>query len=286
MGRGAQGSSPLTRGKQGRGPRGCGRSGLIPAHAGKTPVTRRAGTSTTAHPRSRGENGIPAAPPPTRTGSSPLTRGKRCSTRRTSPRVGLIPAHAGKTSRALSALGSLGAHPRSRGENMPTAPIVSVFPGSSPLTRGKHLAQLAGHFRPGLIPAHAGKTYSRSKLDTRRPAHPRSRGENNVATWMSGTLQGSSPLTRGKRPHGRARSPRAGLIPAHAGKTLCAAASVRLTRAHPRSRGENRPRHADQAQRQGLIPAHAGKTFNRPFRDSHVRAHPRSRGENTKQGSG
>ena len=53
------GSSPLTRGK--RGPRGLGsgRRRLIPAHAGKTspPPPRR--PSTTAHPRSRGENPRP-----------------------------------------------------------------------------------------------------------------------------------------------------------------------------------------------------------------------------------
>ena len=70
--------------------------------------------------------------------------------------------------------------------------------------------------------------------------------------------------------------------------------------AHPRSRGENRPRTDDwgnpsgsspltrgkpdrlqrREQAPGLIPAHAGKTPPRPRRSSHRRAHPRSRGEN------
>ena len=131
------GSSPLTRGKLRPDTLRRRTVGLIPAHAGKTPRSRPRSWSPRAHPRSRGENGIPAAPPPTRTGSSPLTRGKRCSTRRTSPRVGLIPAHAGKTSRALSALGSLGAHPRSRGENLTPAGRLVIDGGSSPLTRGK-----------------------------------------------------------------------------------------------------------------------------------------------------
>ena len=72
--------------------------------------------------------------------------------------LGLIPAHAGKTLHVCEGLSFLGAHPRSRGENMTTIETAAELAGSSPLTRGK-LALAA--LPPGvvrLIPAHAGKT--------------------------------------------------------------------------------------------------------------------------------
>ena len=71
----------------------------------------------------------------------------------------------------------------------------------------------------GLIPAHAGKTFARPS--TRRPlaAHPRSRGENRQHVRRHINSVGSSPLTRGK-PGGEVLSvDEMRLIPAHAGKT-------------------------------------------------------------------
>ena len=151
-------------------------------------------------------------------------------------------------------------------------------------------------------------------------AHPRSRGENSARAAAIGPLLGSSPLTRGKRQHDRARGHPGGLIPAHAGKTSTASARPPRTGAHPRSRGENvttviaspgspaHPRSRGEncpAYRwsrttagsspltrgkpmvsiglsffEGLIPAHAGKTGSNPARAGTRRAHPRSRGEN------
>ena len=93
----------------------------------------------------------------------------------------------------------------------------------------------------------------------------------------------------------------AGLIPAHAGKTLSEARFPPGRRAHPRSRGENltpagvfviqggsspltrgkRSSERSPGLSTGLIPAHAGKTEE--FREvrGRNRAHPRSRGENS-----
>ena len=111
---------------------------------------------------------------------------------------------------------------------------------------------------------------------------------------------GSSPLTRGK-PRPWRRSLRSGrLIPAHAGKTPDRNRPARHDRAHPRSRGENRPRRGPPRSRAGsspltrgkrhdgscrrrcsrLIPAHAGKTLNGQAITTWTKAHPRSRGEN------
>ena len=152
------GSSPLTRGKPGHVRCGRSRTGLIPAHAGKTPYRPAPRPYPRAHPRSRGENcrGISAVV--IVCGSSPLTRGKH----RIDPHLGLIPglipAHAGKTIAVNASVVVAGAHPRSRGENVPLALDHPNLMGSSPLTRGKQVVELEGECHRGLIPAHAGKT--------------------------------------------------------------------------------------------------------------------------------
>ena len=96
--RGSSGSSPLTRGKP-PGPHWWSvEERLIPAHAGKTWSPRRCRVPKGAHPRSRGENSVFGDEHADVIGSSPLTRGKPRSRARAACSVGLIPAHAGKTS--------------------------------------------------------------------------------------------------------------------------------------------------------------------------------------------
>ena len=233
------GSSPLTRGKHGRQAGRHEAHRLIPAHAGKTcrrPCRRRA---TTAHPRSRGENGTRRLVGSDLRGSSPLTRGKLDPVACLGEERRLIPAHAGKTpARAVPQPGAA-AHPRSRGENYSTCPFRRAVPGSSPLTRGKHWQRFRSYARGRLIPAHAGKTRAATTAMARRTAHPRSRGENQLCTSSSGLPVGSSPLTRGKPLRREPDLRLARLIPAHAGKTEHRPSSFWRTAAHPRSRGEN-----------------------------------------------
>ena len=133
-------------------------------------------------------------------------------------------------------------------------------------------------------------------------AHPRSRGENDLALGLGHRFGGSSPLTRGKL-FERLRLPRsAGLIPAHAGKTGKVLIFCRKVWAHPRSRGENaapdglvdpdagsspltrgkRGIEPPAGCFGGLIPAHAGKTRANGRSYESTWAHPRSRGENFK----
>ena len=154
------GSSPLTRGKPDGDVFSCVHDGLIPAHAGKTPSTGACRGRWRAHPRSRGENSMRSSAASLRVGSSPLTRGKQCETRHTHMCTGLIPAHAGKT--AVMSLWDYmtWAHPRSRGENLSFTFLCLLFPGSSPLTRGKPAGRDVCVNVRGLIPAHAGKTGS------------------------------------------------------------------------------------------------------------------------------
>ena len=254
--------------------------GLIPAHAGKTCHRSLINRLTGAHPRSRGENFWRGTARPHVRGSSPLTRGKPNSGSSGVVMMGLIPAHAGKTHLVDAGLLQARAHPRSRGENNPTCVGGSTTRGSSPLTRGKRDGGGRGVVGWGLIPAHAGKTARRPASRPRSWAHPRSRGENGGCQVFSGLGLGSSPLTRGKRGGVVGVKCLAGLIPAHAGKTLVATAAVDAVWAHPRSRGENlivavasraapgsspltRGKHhwmPPTVWAWGLIPAHAGKT--------------------------
>mgnify|MGYP000962917541 CR=1 FL=1 len=296
----AAGSSPLTRGKLRERDVGSRRTGLIPAHAGKTRARSPRRSRSRAHPRSRGENSARQGPARTSWGSSPLTRGKRPLLQRPRAGDGLIPAHAGKTDDRLEGAAHPGAHPRSRGENWRMGALTVWLLGSSPLTRGKPPELLLGRAREGLIPAHAGKTPTSPAATRGSRAHPRSRGENAFVVAYNKSETGSSPLTRGKRCARGGRRPRDGLIPAHAGKTSTGQDIVLASRAHPRSRGENRARptallrrggsspltrgkhvwHADSLTGGGLIPAHAGKTAIAIARCVRPWAHPRSRGEN------
>ena len=139
---------------------------------------------------------------PCLTGSSPLIRGKRGPNHSIGAQSGLIPAHAGKTSRSECLGRRAGAHPRSRGENAERGAQILGYLGSSPLMRGIPDGRLSQNYQAGLIPAHAGKRMGRTpKYLTRRlipthegktlsgrswlasrPAHPRSRGENDDGT--------------------------------------------------------------------------------------------------------
>ena len=234
-----RGSSPLTRGKRHTDRHADRTSGLIPAHAGKTPTGSGAPSTPRAHPRSRGENSCRPDSWHIRGGSSPLTRGKLSQPGSGWVSRGLIPAHAGKTRRPRVGSPARWAHPRSRGENVRVNGDHRGAGGSSPLTRGKpvHVSGVCG--ARGLIPAHAGKTHSRSQRSARRRAHPRSRGENIITAVIGVLSQGSSPLTRGKREVLARTETMTGLIPAHAGKTSRGGNSWRSSWAHPRSRGEN-----------------------------------------------
>ena len=212
----------------------------------------------------------------------------------------LIPAHAGKTRSRARRRRREPAHPRSRGENFLAVCTCGWRDGSSPLTRGKRRKLLGPSPVPRLIPAHARKTYPRTRPYVKCGAHPRSRGENSISRRSRARMRGSSPLTRGKRTSGRSVRRSRGLIPAHTGKTAAPGRPRGCRPAHPHSHGENFPaswsievppgsspltrgKRGDSCREPdggGLIPAHAGKTGCSTGLTSATRAHPHSRGEN------
>ena len=253
-----------------------------------------------AHPRSRGENDSTAHSRSKIAGSSPLARGKHITRRVVHLVCGLIPARAGKTQILTRQQRLSRAHPRSRGENPSMSAFTVGARGSSPLARGKRGRGLDACQASRLIPARAGKTFSCAAAAAAAGAHPRSRGENQIAEVIAQMSPGSSPLARGK-PGLLLHSRRGcGLIPARAGKTLSSPSLACMPRAHPPSRGENRlvmlrrrpvagssplargkPRHGLALDAAAfLIPARAGKTNAPNGTPATAEAHPRSRGEN------
>ena len=192
-----------------------------------------------AHPHSRGENRSRRERKPATTGSSPLTRGKRSTSRSQHSGSGLIPTHAGKTLRSRRAWGRRWAHPHSRGENPKTLSDSLLDPGSSPLTRGKRTQGHVNQVTVGLIPTHAGKTCPFCSLLSLYWAHPHSRGENKNHQKPMRLTHGSSPLTRGKLHLAALTCADARLIPTHAGKTPEPSPAGTGGGAHPHSRGEN-----------------------------------------------
>ena len=233
-------------------------------------------------------------------GSSPRMRGKREHRYRSTRDQRLIPAHAGKTLIFRCPSTSTQAHPRACGENPLVCRKDRERVGSSPRMRGKLVGALVGAYWGRLIPAHAGKTKRRALQSVSRRAHPRACGENALAVITISLTGGSSPRMRGKRFDAGKQRRRAGLIPAHAGKTRCAYAEGGHVWAHPRACGENArfeltgvsdggssPRMRGKlrigrcsCESPGLIPAHAGKTSPQPRAAARMRAHPRACGEN------
>ena len=274
------GSSPRVRGKP-RPPRERPqRPGLIPACAGKTPLSGAMRYTSQAHPRVCGENFTFRVPDLRGRGSSPRVRGKPTKDGTTAAYQRLIPACAGKTTRAPCKNSGSPAHPRVCGENPRHRRAALLRGSSSPRVRGKRIA--GGPHAParGLIPACAGKTHVCFTVQHHHRAHPRVCGENQLHEWSASSHRGSSPRVRGKpvqHLHGGAWH---GLIPACAGKTSRRRSLLRPSPAHPRVCGENlgsAPRASAPA---WLIPACAGKTSYGCRPAACLSAHPRVCGEN------
>ena len=191
-------------------------------------------------------------------------------------------------------------HPRSRGEYTQTPAVSGKTEGSSPLSRGipYHWTPLRGIC--GIIPALAGNTTPRHRRRLLRSDHPRSRGEYRREVRPCSPSLGSSPLSRGIRPHAPDRILMR-IIPALAGNTAAVLPVANDTGDHPRSRGEY-PRRSQRSHcasgssplsrgihdpvpgrysAPGIIPALAGNTDAKIVLSLDITDHPRSRGEYT-----
>ena len=213
------GSSPLSRGIPARCWRRMAPTRIIPALAGNTPRAAARLSKRKDHPRSRGEYPEAAHRARRSPGSSPLSRGIRVVQSGIPIQHGIIPALAGNTDCVCKLRSLFWDHPRSRGEYNTPNPTILRNHGSSPLSRGIPCEQ--PHTTPGrrIIPALAGNTDEIRLIQMHNGDHPRSRGEYFNSVSRLKEASGSSPLSRGIRPHGQQMGYGGGIIPALAGNT-------------------------------------------------------------------
>ena len=171
--------------------------------------------------------------------------------------------------------------------------------GSSPLTRGKDTGELIKSGTRRIIPAYAGKSARSAAATAACGDHPRLRGEKVYMEMLSELIGGSSPLTRGKATYEGNEGPKAGIIPAYAGKRPCPLSCAPSPWDHPRLRGEKAQKtflakgrlgsspltrgkgSVTEGNRAGgrIIPAYAGKSTLYRCLVSACGDHPRLRGE-------
>ena len=170
----------------------------------------------------------------------PLTRGRPLDNGITGDNAGNTPAYAGKTARQRNHGRQRRKHPRLRGEDSSSAPLVGNATETPPLTRGRPKQVARDRLHNGNTPAYAGKTTISFVVILMRRKHPRLRGEDlyarhdleaefrntpayagkTTATWCpSDTTRETPPLTRGRLFPSRVQVSRDGNTPAYAGKT-------------------------------------------------------------------
>ena len=232
-------------------------------------------------------------------GSPPRTRGRAYSVGSDIPEDRITPAYAGKSAAALlEALGTAD-HPRVRGEEAAVWAPELLEHGSPPRTRGRAGRAGSAVARKRITPAYAGKRGRPAAPGSRRPDHPRVRGEEVFLQDLIRLLGGSPPRTRGRAdlPTGVTLTRR--ITPAYAGKRPPISPNRRRSADHPRVRGEEEdegPRHAagggspprtrgrgDPLQRhrglRRITPAYAGKRLLTWSLATRTSDHPRVRGE-------
>ena len=167
-------------------------------------------------------------------------RGKRAVLQAPEQRLGITPAHAGKTTRR--------------------AVSRSSRPGSPPRMRGKLVGDLWTEPGRGITPAHAGKTHCQKYYGMKYRDHPRACGENRYVSFALPCGAGSPPRMRGKLKKYELAYDGEGITPAHAGKTAAGMFSAyQFVGSPPRMRGK-RNLVSVNIPRVGITPAHAGKT--------------------------
>ena len=104
--------------------------------------------------------------------------------------------------------------------------------------RGKDWAACCAAGISGITPAHAGKRPRNRRSRQRRRDHPRTCGEKQVKVVEHCNKRGSPPHMRGKAAGQLQKNQRAGITPAHAGKSCPRHRPQRPRQDHPRTCGE------------------------------------------------
>ena len=293
------GSSPRVRGEEFAVCRVEVCDGIIPAGAGRRMAWRPRGSGRWDHPRGCGEKSSGARTPRPLSGSSPRVRGEGEFAPGGASGLGIIPAGAGRRAMRARRRARGGDHPRGCGEKRPDAHYVGPAVGSSPRVRGEvaHLSDL--RFGHSIIPAGAGRSELRRRLERKVGDHPRGCGEKPLLLRRDGRAEGSSPRVRGEATSMEQRYTASGIIPAGAGRSHKHGAKIHGLGDHPRGCGEksrrqqgrrggrgSSPRVRGEAgpgpmnlRKRGIIPAGAGRRPTWASRSRRRVDHPRGCGE-------
>ena len=171
--------------------------GIIPAHAGLTFCLGVLAQGLRDHPRACGAHSKIQSETYWQTGSSPRMRGSRLQLPGRHRRLGIIPAHAGLTSLWQDHRCLQGDHPRACGAHCTTILNSLCQQGSSPRMRGSLLYAIFIFDCAGIIPAHAGLTFTPKSITAVSGDHPRACGAHHVVRQRCRHRCGSSPRMRG-----------------------------------------------------------------------------------------
>ena len=150
---------------------------ITPAHAGKSVDWAYNRRPDPDHPRACGEKFFDFASPCSYSGSPPRMRGKVIVKDNLLPKLGITPAHAGKSFVPVAQIRLKEDHPRACGEKGRTSSWVCGKMGSPPRMRGKAVGILRRAVAHGITPAHAGKSTVNAWIHCVCKDHPRACGE-------------------------------------------------------------------------------------------------------------
>ena len=246
------------RGSQYADDRNAARRGIIPAHAGLTLEIEHQAAIGRDHPRACGAHSVQVSSLSIGWGSSPRMRGSQMPWAAGPSCAGIIPAHAGLTTRSLTSCTLARDHPRACGAHQSDGKGVPVKKGSSPRMRGSLYASKSWLDDLGIIPAHAGLTVRRYGNAWYSWDHPRACGAHLNAAEKSTHHWGSSPRMRGSQSNLMKNVGTLGIIPAHAGLTMPSPNWFAFARDHPRACGAHHIIAGDASALEGSSPRMRG----------------------------
>ena len=193
--------------------------GITPAHAGKSECSSSSSGAPWDHPRTCGEKGCYARPPPHDQGSPPHMRGKGACAFLMYLWMRITPAHAGKSHFVRRCSWLVWDHPRACGEKHKQMAQLPSKQGSPPRMRGKDFRLQFHNLKGGITPAHAGKSGVACGSGFGRWDHPRACGEKLRLPALRLCCRGSPPRMRGKVKELSLNGVTERITPAHAGKS-------------------------------------------------------------------
>ena len=190
----------------------------IPAHAGKPPWPDSARPGAAVYPRACGETREFDERSAVKSGLSPRVRGNRALAFLQAPRVGSIPARAGKPLPKPPSTAHSSVYPRACGETECRKCQGGTWEGLSPRVRGNPDGPLRPLGEHRSIPARAGKPVSAPGPISHDGVYPRACGETRSRSGRPRSPAGLSPRVRGNQSSAIFYPPLKRSIPARAGK--------------------------------------------------------------------